>query len=65
MKRLRQIDYRFHRRKIKTAKFSRKNLNESLAIHLFHCETFVLYNMSSYFVCYIEICRIVIHKYRV
>ena len=59
MKWLRQIYYRFHRRKIKREKFSRENLDESWLftkfIWLFHCETFVLYSVSSYFVCCIEI----------
>ena len=30
---MRQIDCRFYRRKIKRAKFSKENLDESLAIH--------------------------------
>ena len=33
---LRQIDCRFHRRKIKRTTFSRENLDESLAIHQIH-----------------------------
>ena len=61
MKRLRQLqtDCTFHRRKIKMTKFSRENLDESLVIHqtclTFHCGTLVLYSISSYFACYIEI----------
>ena len=43
-------------------KFSQENCDESLygyslkLIYLnFHCEKFVLYSISSYFICYIEI----------
>ena len=49
----------FYRRKIKRVKYSREDLDKLLDIYqihsTFHREFFVLYSISSYFVCCIEI----------